>query len=98
MPANPPTITTPPGTDYTEDDLAELAKQFPDFDWHEAAADRFWLADEQAKGALDEFYGKVVAVYNKQVIGVGDNYIAMLLELSPKYNVHPGRIVVYLDE
>ena len=51
MTANPPTITTPPGREYTEDDLVELAKQFPEFSWFEAAEDRFWLADEQARGA-----------------------------------------------
>jgi hypothetical protein len=99
MTANPPTIITPPGTDYTEDDLVELAKQYPDFSWFETAEDRYWLADEQARGALDAYYGKVVAVYNKQLVGVGDNYITMLFELSRKYNVHPGRIVVvYLGE
>ena len=99
MTANPPTITSPPGTEHTEDELVELARQFPDFSWHEAAEDRFWLAEEQASGNLNPYYGKVVAVLNRQIIGVGDNYIAMLLELSAKYQVHPGRIVVvYLGE
>lgn len=50
-------------------------------------------------GALDAFSGKVVAAYQKEVVGVGDNYVEMLLELSPKYGAHPGRIVVvYLGD
>jgi hypothetical protein len=96
MTANPPTPipSESPPADHPENPLVELAKQFPDFNWHEAAEDRYWFAEEQAKGVMDAYWGKVVAVYKKQVIGVGDDYVAMLLELSPKYNVHPGRIVV----
>ncbi len=95
MTTNPP---QPTKTD-PEAPLRELAKQFPEPDWREVAADRFWLADEQAKGTMDAYDGKVVAVYNKQIVGVGEDYVVMLLELSPKYNVHPGRIaVVYLGE
>jgi hypothetical protein len=79
--------------------LYELAAKYPEPDWKEAAADRFWLAEQQMGGALDAFSGKVVAAYQKEVVGVGDNYVEMLLELSTKYDVHPGRIVVvYLGE
>lgn len=79
--------------------LRELAAKYPDFDWREAAADRFWLAEQQMSGALDTFWGKVVAVYKKEVVGVGDNYVEMLLKLSSEYDVHSGRIVVvYLGE
>jgi hypothetical protein len=100
MSADPTTAPRPhvPAND-PEAPLVELAAKYPDFDWKEAAADRFWLNEQQLSGALDAFYGKVVAVYQKEVVGVGDDYIQMLLELSPKLNVHPGRIVVvYLGE
>jgi hypothetical protein len=98
MTADPPTTPNAPAGD-PEAPLRELAAKYAEPDWKEAATDRFWLADQQAKGLLDAYYGKVVAVYQKEVVGVGDNYVEMLLELSPKYDVHPGRIVVvYLGE
>lgn len=79
--------------------LYELAAKYPEPDWKEAAADRFWLAEQQMRGALDAFSGKVVAAYQKEVVGVGANYVEMLLELRPKYGAHPGRIVVvYLGD
>ena len=98
-----PTEVPPPAppTDL-EAALRELAAKYPvpdARDVREWIVDRLWLNEQQSKGAFDAHYGRVVAVYNKQLIGVGDNYHAMLLELSPKYNVHPERIVgVYLGE
>ena len=100
MTANPP--ATPQPTDSgndTEARLRELGAKYPVPDWREWIADREWLAEQQRKGAFEAYYGKVIVVYNKQLIGVGDDYFELLLELSPKYNVHPERIVgVYLGE
>lgn len=102
MTANPPPTGEPrptPQLDPREVELRELAAQFPEHSHFEWAKDREWLNEEMRKGSMDSMYGKVVAVYKKQVIGVGDDYIAMLLELSKQYNVHPGRIVtVFLGE
>lgn len=103
MTANPPTAPQPtvPANDL-EARVKELAAKYPvpgEQDVREWIVDREWLNEQQLKGAFDAHYGKVVAVYNKELIGVGDNYYEMLIELSPKYNVHPERIVgVYLDE
>jgi hypothetical protein len=83
----------------TEATLNELAAKFPEPDWHAAAADRFWLGEQQLAGAFDVYEGKTVAAYNKQVIGVGDHYVRLLVELSTKYNIHPGRIAfVYIGD
>jgi|GEM_PF-3339289 len=83
----------------TEATLNELAANFPAPDLHAAAADRFWLAEQQLAGAFDAYEGKTVAAYNKQVIGVGDHYVRLLMELSAKYSIHPGRIaLVYIGD
>jgi hypothetical protein len=74
--------------------LRELAAKYPEPDVHEWAADRQWLAEQMFRGALDAHRGKVLAAYNKQVIGVGDHYVRLLLELSAKYNVSPFRFAV----
>ena len=69
--------------------LRELAAKYPEPDWKQTAVDRFWLADYQATGALDAHIGKVVAVLDKQVIGIGDNYITMLLGTQPQVPCSP---------
>jgi len=79
--------------------LRELAALYPPPVIAEWLADRSWLNEQMNDGALAAHYGKVVAVYNRAVVGVGDNYLDMLLELSPKFGVHPERIVaLYLGE
>jgi hypothetical protein len=105
MSANPLPETMPQPAvpaDDLEARVRELAAKYPvpgAQDVRGWVVDREWLAEQQLKGAFDAYYGKVVAVYNKELIGVGDNYYEMLLELSPKYNVHPERIVgVYLGD
>jgi hypothetical protein len=91
-PTTAPRPTVPP--DHPEAPLYELAAKYPEPDWREWAVDRTWLGEQESSGALDALRGKVVAVHKKQIIGVGDDYVAMLIELSQKYDVHPGRIVV----
>jgi hypothetical protein len=105
MSANPLPETIPQSAvpaDDLEARVRELAAKYPVSGAQDVRGwivDREWLADQQLKGAFDAYYGKVVAVYNRELIGVGDNYYEMLLELSPKYNVHPERIVgVYLGD
>lgn len=82
--------------------IKELAAKYPipgEQDGRAWIVDRRWLDEQLTNGAFDAYYGKVLAVYNKELIGAGDNYYEMLLVLSPKYNVHPERIVcVYLGD
>lgn len=100
MPTETSAPPLPPVTDGAEARLRELAAGYPtpdERDVREWIADRLWLNEQQSKGAFNAHYGRVVAVYNRELIGVGDDYHEMLLELAPKYNVHPERIVgVYL--
>jgi hypothetical protein len=99
MTANSPAPAQASPANGAEARLRELAAKYPPPDERGWMADRLWLAEQQLSGAFDSYHGKVVAVYNEELIGVGDNYTEMLLELSPKYNVHPERIVgVYLGE
>jgi hypothetical protein len=79
--------------------LRELAALYPPPSVQEWLADRVWLNEQLSARAFDEYYGKVVAVYNRELVGVGDNYLEMLVELSPKFGVRPDRIVaLYLGE
>ena len=105
MSANLPVPTEEPPPALPADSeaaLRELESKYPapgPQDVREWIVDRMWLDEQLLKGAFDAHYGKVLAVYNKELIGVGDDYHAMLLELSPKYNVHPERIVgLYIGE
>ncbi len=94
MSADPTTAPRPaPATD-PEAALRELAARYPEPDWREWAANREWLAEQEASGALNVYSGKVVAAYNKQLVGIGDDYVALLIGLSRQYDVHPGRIAV----
>src|SRR5947209_3667716 len=47
--------------------------------------------DEAAKGQFNHLFGKVLAIYNQQVVGVGDHEYVMAKELVRRYNQHPGR-------
>lgn len=97
-PTTAPPRPTVPAND-PEAPLRALGAKYPEPDWREWAVNREWLAEQQSMGALNAYSGKVVAAYNKQLVGVGDDYVALLIELSQKYDVHPGRIaVVGLDE
>lgn len=100
-PTTAPQPTVPPARDLKAR-VDELVAKHPtpsEQDVQDWIADRRWLAEQQLQGAFDAHSGKVIAVYNKEMIGVGDNYYEMLLELSPRYNVHPERIVcVYLGD
>ena len=99
-----PTTAPPPSVpdDEPEARLRELEARFPpptERDVQDWIVDRLWLNEQLSKGVFNAHYGKVLAVYNKELIGAGDNYTEMLLELSPKYNVHPERIVgLYIGE
>jgi hypothetical protein len=90
---------TAPANSAREARLRELAQLYPPPVLAEWIADRSWLNEQMNAGALDAHFGKVVAVYNRELVGVGDNYLDMLVELSPTFGVHPERIVaLYLGE
>jgi hypothetical protein len=90
---------TQPTDSAREARLRELAALYPPPVVQEWIADRLWLNEQMNTGALEAHFGKVVAVYNRELVGVGDNYLDMLVELSPKFGVHPERIVaLYLGE
>jgi hypothetical protein len=98
MSASVPVIAADPGSvpddAALERELWELAKQYPEPDWRDVGRDWDWFYQEAAKGHLDHLFGKVVAVYNQQVVGVGDHYLVMLKELVRRYNQHPGRFYI----
>ncbi len=95
MSASVPVITTDPGSvpddAALERELRELARQYPTPDIKEVARDREWFYDEAAKGQFNHLLGKVLAIYNQQVVGVGDHEFVMAKELVRRYNQHPGR-------
>ena len=70
-----------------ERELEMIARQYPAPDWREYARDGAWFASQTLKGGLDSFHGKVVAVFREQVVGAGEDELAMRIQLSEKYRV-----------
>lgn len=87
-------VSIAPANSAREDRLRELMALYPEPDWRAYAADRAWLAEQQNARALDAHVGRVVAAYEQRVVAVGDDYTDLLIELSERFGVHPGRIVV----
>jgi Flp pilus assembly pilin Flp len=84
-----------------EAELRALCDKYSSFPPEKRYADQQWLTAQIEKGKLDgvpvkEFTGKIVAVYAEEVVLVGDDETAMRIELSKKFNVHPGRFVLLL--
>ncbi len=83
-------------------ELRALCDQFPPFPRQKLKGDQEWLATELRNRKLsgfnrvefDELVGKIVAVYDGEVVAVGDDEIAMRIELCKKYQTHPGRFVL----
>src|SRR5947209_9140902 len=95
MSANVPAVTEDRGAVPDDEalwaELKDLAKQYHEPDWHEAARDREWYATEAGKGAFDHLYGKSLVVFERRVVGVGDNYLVLLVQAARQYQQHPGR-------
>jgi len=83
-------------------ELRELCDRFPDFaveDWQD---DEEWLLSRLRARSLPGFTqsqfnrlsGKIIAVYNRDVVGIGDDEVALRIRLSNQHEVHPGRFVV----
>jgi len=83
-------------------ELRELCDRFPDFaveDWQD---DEEWLLSRLRARSLpgftqsqfDRLAGKIVAVYKRDVVGIGDDEVALRIRLSKQHEVHPGRFVL----
>src|SRR4051794_31850551 len=53
-----------------------------------------WLFDEYESGRLEPYLGKYVAVFEKKVLGGGDDPEALRQEFGTKLGVDPDRFVV----
>jgi Flp pilus assembly pilin Flp len=87
-----------------EAELRALCDKYAQFSPEEWREDQQWLAARIDSGKLDghpvaKLKGRIVAVYEKELALIGDDETAMRIELSKKYQVHPGRFaLLLLDE
>lgn len=87
-----------------ETELRKLCDKYPSFPPEEREADHQWLLAQVQAGrlggvAVKEHLGKLVAVYQNEVVLVGNDETAMRVELAKKFEVHPGRFVLLpIDE
>ncbi|MCE9567141.1 MAG: hypothetical protein K8U57_34495 [Planctomycetes bacterium] len=97
-PTNPVPSPTPETVDA---EFQKLCDHFPAFSLQEWEEERAWVAEQLPNGTLSgvllsQLYGQTVAVYGRQIVSVGDDEVAMRVELSKRFNVHPGRFVLVL--
>jgi Flp pilus assembly pilin Flp len=84
-----------------EAELRALCDKYAQFSPEEWREDQQWLAARIDSGKLDghpvaKLKGRIVAVYEKELALIGDDETAMRVELSGRYQVHPGRFVLLL--
>lgn len=90
--------TTPPATpdqQAIDAELDALGERYP-YPWDEESdrammADRQWYDEASARHELDHLYGKVLVIYNREIVAVGDHYQLMLINLCHRYHQHPQR-------
>jgi hypothetical protein len=98
MTANPPPspeigLSAQIPTELAE--LRELEKQFPEPTWDEVRADWEWLYAQFGTGSMQPYVGKLVAVYNKVVVGTDpQDELALRIRLAKQYQCHPERFVI----
>ncbi|MFO0822342.1 MAG: hypothetical protein U0792_04375 [Gemmataceae bacterium] len=84
-----------------EAELRALCDKYAPFSPEERYRDQQWLAAQIESGKLDghpvaKLKGRIVAVYEKELALIADDETSMRVELSKKYQVHPGRFVLLL--
>lgn len=95
-----------PGSDSPKnqaEELKRLCERFPVYRPQDLDEDRAWLLERLKTGVLGGVYvtelqGRIVAVCDKLIVAVGDNEVAMRVELSKRFQLHPGRFVLVLIE
>ena len=95
MSANVPTIPATgesiPDQTVLDAELRELSARYPEPVFKDAVLDAAWFYERVAEGDYYDLFGKVVAVFERQVVGVGDHEDVMRIELSRKFDQHPAR-------
>jgi hypothetical protein len=98
MSANVPAETADRGAAPDDDEalwaeLKELAKQFPEPDWREAARGWAWFYDGGQVDAPERWSGKTVAIHDGRVVGVAgpeEHYLSLYIRLVREYQKHPA--------
>jgi hypothetical protein len=74
-----------------------LAAAYPPPDLQEWNADWQWMYDRSDDNTLDplmKYMDGYVAVYNREIVGSGPDFLRLQVELSRKFGVHPERFVI----
>jgi hypothetical protein len=106
MPANVPAETVDRGAAPDDEalwaELNELAKQFPEPDWREAAKGWTWFSDGGQGVDLEQWGGKTIAIHDGRVVGAAgpeEHYLSLYIRLVREYQKHPAWFyVTYLDD
>ena len=57
-------------------------------------ADARWFQAQQDARALEPYRGTHVAVYKEEIVGTGENWLKLQLELARRFKVHPQRFII----
>ena len=76
-------------------EMKELEVLYPEYDDKANKADWKWI-DESLMGMPNDwpYRNKLIAVYNKAIVGTGSDEMQLMIDLSRKLKVNPYRIVV----
>ena len=83
-------------------ELKELAKQYPEPDWREAAKGWKWFYDGRQGVDLEQWRGKTIAIHDGRVVGVAgpdEHHLSLRIRLCREYQKHPAWFyVTYLGD
>jgi hypothetical protein len=99
MTANPPHVKPEfgpsPKVQAQVAELRELARQFPEPTWDEVLPDWEWLHSQLGTPVMEPYFEKLVAVFEKQVVGYDpEDELALRIRLAKEYQRHPERFVI----
>jgi hypothetical protein len=99
MTANPPQssqdFAPSPKVQAQVAELRELATQFPEPTWAEVLPDWQWLHAQLGTPVMEPYFEKLVAVYEKQIVGFDpEDELALRIRLAKEFQRHPERFVI----
>ncbi|MCE9565273.1 MAG: hypothetical protein K8U57_24840 [Planctomycetes bacterium] len=88
--------------DTLKAELGRLCDRYPTFSEKDLEKDENWLAVQMKSGnhkkilgvAVEQLAGKIVAAYEQEFAAFGDDEAELRVELSKKYQEHPGRFAL----
>ncbi len=61
-------------------------------------ADWAWIYEQGSKGALSEYQGRHIAVFDRTIVAAGADADVLRRDVSQRFGVHPERIAIFWND